>query len=130
MDTDVALSLVSDLAARYSFAIDRRDQDALRDCFHPTAVLLVGGVAQSEGADVIAERLCSRAPVGVLHLVSTVTVRPDADRWRSTAYFQLFDSTTGARTGLGAYDDLVDFDDARRPRYLARDVTYLWRPDA
>jgi hypothetical protein len=119
--------MIADLHSRYSHALDTGDASRLAGCFREEADLVVGGVVIATGATVIAERLVSRAPAGILHLVSTATAAADADRrWKSEAYFQLYSSATGQMTAIGRYDDVVEID-ADGARYASRGVEYLWR---
>jgi hypothetical protein len=128
--TTDAYAAVADLHARYSIALDRRQPEALLRCFVDEAVLRVGGRDAASSGQAIASRLLERAPVGVVHSVSTITVAPAHDdgagRWSSTAYFQLHDAETGTLTGLGSYDDDIEITDGTA-RYVARNVAYLWR---
>lgn len=128
MTSTDAIAAIADLHARYSISLDRRQVDRLRSCFLPDATLRVGGAVICTGNEAIADRLTSRAPEGVLHLVSTISVEPlDSERWVSTAYFQLYDTITGTLTGVGSYDDQIVWSPNGRATYDDRSVTYLWK---
>lgn len=126
-DPDV-YAAACDLHARYSISLDRRDLAPLVRCFADDAVLRVGGVDVERGGRAIAERLVDRAPTGIVHSVSTITVETDAESriTHGRAYFQLHDAMSGELTGLGSYDDVIAVVDGVAC-YLLREVTYLWR---
>ena len=125
-DTDPRAQ-IENMLARYAWAFDTNDLDALRDCFTADAEFEVSGGGVTIGRDaVVAElaRLRARHEPGTStpwHLVSTLwIVSTGADSVSAQSKFMLAVSERDgppALVGVGWYrDEIVKFDGAWRLR--------------
>ncbi|MFG2089672.1 MULTISPECIES: nuclear transport factor 2 family protein [unclassified Spirillospora] len=120
------ITAITQLYARYSFAIDAGDLESFRDCFTADGRMEITGGPVFAGAEGLAKVIAGRTAESPRHENSNVLVDlVDDARATGRAYFVLR-GTDGRPAGAGDYvDRLVRLDAGWR--FASRHITFSWR---
>lgn len=132
MQSDIeAKVLIHERYSKYCFALDGSNADAFVECFTTDGVFNVVGRAEFVGHDAMRGLIAASAEGRPRHHFLNFYVKNvDGNSADSTAYFLLFDQTTGETNAYGHYIDHLVLEDDGQWRFKDRQVHFEWTSQA